>query len=109
MHPLILLSAPRKLIQHLAQSLAASLTLVACVPVMSGTTPPPVLLADLGACGGNALHALVGHPATTLPDKGGWGALRIIKPGMMVTMDYSATRLNVRVDGSDKILALDCG
>lgn len=84
-----------------------SVLLAACLPVMPG--PPPRPLADLSQCGGNALHALVGQPATTLPDKGGWGALRIIKPGMMVTMDYSATRLNVRVDNADIILALDCG
>lgn len=87
--------------------LSLALTAGACVPVMQDATPSP--LADLSQCGGNALHVLVGHPATTLPDKGGWGALRVIKPGMMVTMDYSATRLNVHVDGADTILALDCG
>jgi hypothetical protein len=83
------------------------LSLAACIPM--GLTPAPTPLADLGACGGNPLHVLVGQPATTLPDKGGWTALRVIKPGMMVTMDYSATRLNVRVDGAGRILALDCG
>ena len=87
--------------------LLLALTTAACVPIMQDATPAP--LADLSQCGGNALHVLVGPPATTLPDKGGWGTLRVIKPGMMVTMDYSATRLNVHVDGADTILALDCG
>lgn len=86
---------------------ALALTLSACVPVVTGTEPTP--LADLSQCGGTALHVLVGQPATTLPDAGGWTVLRVIQPGMMVTMDYSATRLNVRVDEADRILALDCG
>ena len=81
------------------------LSLSACIPPETGPAPMP----DLAQCGGDALYALIGQPATALPDKGGWAALRIIKPGMMVTMDYAATRLNVHVDGSDRILALACG
>jgi hypothetical protein len=83
------------------------LSLAACIPMPP--TAEPTSLADLSQCGGNALHVLVGQPATTLPDRGGWGTLRVIKPGMMVTMDYSASRLNVHVDDADRILALDCG
>ena len=93
------------------------LTLTACEMAMPGPgpgpgpgpKPDPGPMVDLSQCGGNALLALVGQPATTLPDHGGWGALRVVRPGMMVTMDYSATRLNVHVDGAGKILALDCG
>lgn len=83
------------------------LTLAACLPIPPDPAPTP--LADLSQCGGNGLHALVGQRSTALPDKGGWGALRVIKPGMMVTMDFSATRLNVHVDHAGRILALDCG
>jgi Peptidase inhibitor I78 family len=32
-----------------------------------------------------------------------------VRPGMMVTMDYSAARLNVGVDTGDVILTLTCG
>ena len=103
MHPLIL--SP---LHRLTLTLTLAATLAACVPVVM-PDPAPSPLADLSQCGGNALHVLVGHPATTLPDKGGWGTLRIIKPGMMVALDYSPTRLNVRVDDADRILALDCG
>lgn len=106
MHPLILLPL-------------LSLTLAACVmeapmPMPApgpgpGPKPDPTVYSDLSQCGGNALHALVGLPATSLPDRGSWGALRVVKPGMMVTMDYSATRLNVQVDDADRIVALRCG
>lgn len=93
--------------RHLVLMSVLGLALTACLP--APPAPAPMPLADLSTCGGNALHVLVGQPATTLPDTGGWGALRVIKPGMMVTMDYSATRLNVRVDAADLILSLDCG
>ncbi len=88
--------------------LALGLSMAACVPTLPGGDPTPPR-ADLSQCGGNALYVLVGQPATTLPDRGGWDVLRVIRPGMMVTMDYSATRLNVHVDGAGTILALDCG
>jgi hypothetical protein len=36
-------------------------------------------------------------------------AVRVIKPGMMVTMDFSGDRLNIRVDDADRIVAVNCG
>jgi hypothetical protein len=62
-----------------------------------------------GTCGAETLGAYLGHPVGDLPATGPWGTLRVIRPGMMVTMDYSATRLNARVDPQDKILDLSCG
>ena len=39
------------------------------------------------------------------------GAKRIrrLKPGMMVTMEFDGTRLNVRVDNNNKVLSVTCG
>lgn len=34
---------------------------------------------------------------------------RVIKPDMMVTMDYRGDRLNIRVDAAGKIIEIACG
>lgn len=39
------------------------------------------------------------------------GALtvRVLRPGMMITNDFSAARLNIRVDTDRKVIAYNCG
>lgn len=69
---------------------------------------PPAQL-DLASCGGNELLPLLGQPVATLPATGGWGALRVIWPGMAVTEDYSESRLNVTVDAAGVLQGLSCG
>lgn len=64
---------------------------------------------DLASCGGDAVLPLVGQPVASLPATGGWGALRVIWPGMAVTEDYSESRLNVEVDAGGIIQAVSCG
>ena len=39
----------------------------------------------------------------------GANSVRVLKPGMMVTMEYSDSRLNLRVDEHGTILAVTCG
>ena len=72
------------------------------------TAAPPVAN-TVATCAGTDVLALVGQNVSKLPATGPWNAVRIIKPGMGVTMDYSPTRLNVQVDSAGKILALTCG
>ena len=67
-----------------------------------------------GACNAEAGAALIGRMATT--ELGGealrlTGArrLRWIRPGDMVTMDYSAGRLNLSLDGQGRVARLSCG
>jgi hypothetical protein len=89
---------------------ALTLLLAACQP----PAPDPLFLgpplqADLAPCGGNAVLPLIGRSAGALPATGPWGALRVIRPGMMITMDYSESRLNVEVDDQGRITALRCG
>lgn len=84
------------------------LDLASCAPpdiraVSDGPAP------DTASCGAAGLAAYKGQPVATLPVKGAWHSLRVIQPGMMITMDYSATRLNARVDGAGRILTLTCG
>ncbi len=81
----------------------------ACTVVMPQPVPPPGPSPDLSSCHAVGLQGLIGAPVSLLPKYGSWSALRIIRPGQAVTMDYSATRLNVRVDGADTILSLSCG
>ena len=35
--------------------------------------------------------------------------VRVLRPGMMVTMEYRGDRLNLRIDGQGKILSVTCG
>ena len=83
-----------------------SALLAGCVMV---TPPPPPPLPDPGNCGAASMQNLVGLPVRVLPRQGTWSAIRIIRPGDMVTMDYSASRLNVRVDRAGRIMDLTCG
>jgi hypothetical protein len=88
------------------------LPLILAVGLLSACTlavPQPVPQADLTSCHAVGLEGLVGAPVRLLPANGAWSALRIIRPGEMVTMDYSPTRLNVRVNTMDIILSLNCG
>ena len=88
---------------------AMALPLMACDPVPAPPCckqPPPP---SDDVCGAAGVQAYIGRPVSDLPATGPWAALRVIRPGMMVTMDYSATRLNVQVDGSDRVLTLTCG
>lgn len=85
-----------------------SLSLAACLP-QPGPKPVPLPPTTPDACGAAALAPLVGRPLAELPATGPWATLRVIKPGMAVTMDYSATRLDVEVDGNGVIVKLSCG
>lgn len=86
-----------------------------CLMALLGCAPPDLRAVSDGpapvpdTCGAAGLASYLGQPVSALPAKGLWGSVRIIRPGMMVTMDYSAQRLNAHVDGSGIILALTCG
>jgi hypothetical protein len=71
--------------------------------------PAPVGRADLAPCGGDRVSLLIGQPATALPATGGWSALRLLRPGQMMTMDHSASRLNVMLDASGIMVDMICG
>ena len=86
-------------------SLVAAILVQACTPVPLPPAPQP----DLTSCNAVGLEGLIGAPASLLPTDGEWSALRIINPGQAVTMDYSATRLNVRVNEAGIIQSLSCG
>lgn len=86
------------------------LPLIVLAALLQGCTlAPPVPMPPVGSCGAAGLQGLVGSPVALLPANGPWGALRVIRPGQAVTMDYSESRLNVTVDAGDIIQTIACG
>ena len=99
--------------------LTCLLPLAACSSTPSSadtapTTPKPGG-AGLGShCHGDTLTALSGQMASqevidrAVRDAGA-RTLRVVKPGMAVTMDYREDRVTVRVDEQNKIISASCG
>ncbi len=88
--------------KHIALAL---LMLSACAEI----APPPVVTPDVGTCGATELQSLVGRDAAVLDTMRFGQPVRMIRPDTMVTMDYSAERLNIRVNAAEKIDAVTCG
>lgn len=82
------------------------MALMACVaPVMPPEGPLPIE----NACNALELQDLVGQPASRLETIRFAGPVRIIQPGMAVTMDYLPNRLNIYIDDREVIAAVKCG
>ena len=105
----------------LAAGLAAVLALAGCMAPEGGAGPAtpgagampagdvPAAPSAEDACGAGALAGLVGGPASALDGRTGPGPVRLIRPGMAVTMDYNPLRLNATLDAGGRILRLSCG
>ena len=89
--------------------LSRILPLMACVE--AGPGQPPVIdpMPPENACGADQLQGLVGQKASVLETMKFAGPVRVIKPGMAVTLDYSPMRLNIQLDAADNITAVTCG
>jgi hypothetical protein len=87
--------------------LYAPVLVSACV----GSAPTPLPPGDPGpdACGASGLQYMVGKPGVLLDGMRFSRDVRVIAPGMAVTMDYSATRLNFWLDRRDVIQRVSCG
>jgi len=90
--------------------LALSLALAACVPAQ----PPGDTASAEDACGATRVAGFVGRTRSDalveeVARVSGARRVRWIGPGDVVTMDYSAERLNVRLDGQDRITGFNCG
>lgn len=83
-----------------------ALVLSACAP-LPPDQPPPLPPAD--ACGASALQGLVGQPEGVLAAMTFPGPMRVIRPGMAVTMDHSPERLNIDLDAGGTITRVHCG
>lgn len=91
---------------------AAALLTFGCAVVPADMTLPPSGTGDM--CDAARAQSLVGRPATAALgtealNLTGARALRWIGPGMAVTMDFSPDRLNIELDGSNRVTAIRCG
>ncbi len=89
-------------------TMSAALLLTACKPapadlVMTNSIP----VAD--ACGAADLQTLVGKSQTVLRSQRFGPSVRIIKPGIAVTMDYRTDRMNIEINTGGKIARVYCG
>ncbi len=62
-----------------------------------------------GTCGAPALQDLVGQSETVLQTMKFGSPVRIIHPGMAVTMDYREDRLNIEINEAGTIFRVTCG
>jgi hypothetical protein len=95
---------------------ALPISLLLALPACAGTPPrhsdplPPSRM----TCNADAAQWAIGRQATTdvvarVRSDSHSRVVRILHPGQMVTMEFSAERVDIRVDAHDAILAVTCG
>jgi hypothetical protein len=89
----------------------AAIFLMGCA---TATTDDHVPDHGAGACNASRVQDLVGREASTelgteAARRSGARALRWIQPGDMVTQDYRTDRLNIELDGRNRVSRLRCG
>lgn len=77
-------------------------------------TPSNGTMDDMMVCDAAAVQDLVGQPYTEAVGKDAQArskskSMRLIRPGMAVTMDFRNDRLNIEVDDKSVITAIRCG
>ena len=92
--------------------LLAALALAGCSygPPPESTPPPP----PEGACNAAPAQGLVGRPASEAlaeeaVELSGARVWRWLRPGQIVTMEFRADRLNLRLDARDRVEGISCG
>ncbi len=91
--------------------LLLGLGLCACAP-----TEPPVAwpTPEPGPCTLGNLYRVIGQRATPrvvdrIRRTAGATTARVLRPGQIVTMEYRADRVDVKVDAANLIVSLSCG
>lgn len=92
-------------------ALALPLALSACmyVPVPVPTPAPGPAPAPEDTCGAQGFQNLIGRKVDVLNAMFIPHPTRILRPGMMTTMEFSPERVSFTVDGADIILEVSCG
>jgi hypothetical protein len=98
---------------RLAGSAVLLLALAACA------TPPPPQSGGPASngqsvCDAGAAQWAIGKPATAdtierVRADSHSRVVRVLHPGQIITMEFSAERVDIRVDGNNAILAVTCG
>lgn len=84
------------------------LMLSACAQIPGPGLPPVAPIAE-DTCNAAQYANLIGQDATALERVLLMGPVRVIRPGIGVTMDYSAARINFAIDESNQIARISCG
>ncbi|MCB5411057.1 I78 family peptidase inhibitor [Pseudogemmobacter faecipullorum] len=95
-------------LKSIALIAALPLALAACVETET-TTVVPDMSNHPSKCGADQLYGLIGQPVSTLPARPSSEPMRILTPNGIASADYSPSRLNVKVDGRNRITELTCG
>lgn len=95
-------------------ALEVLLLLAACAaaPPAIGPAPEPgpsVPAGSADTCGATPLAGLIGQPATALERVLVMRQVRILRPDDPFTEEFSAARLNIFIDRSERIARLTCG
>lgn len=90
--------------------LAVPVLMVACAQQAPAPAAPP----PPGECAAQSAQGLQGRLFNTelqaeAQRLSGARAVRVIRPGQAVTMDFNARRLNIELDASDRVARLRCG
>ena len=83
-----------------------SLIVLAACQTQSITAHPDPMAPN---CGAEGLQHLVGQPLASFTPPPQAKAVRVIGPGMAVTMDFRPDRLNVEHDKGNTITRISCG
>jgi hypothetical protein len=87
------------------------IALAACTDLSTGRPigVPAIPPATEDTCNAAAQSALIGQDATALERVMLLGPVRVIRPGMAVTMDFSPERINFDVTAAGRIGRIYCG
>ena len=87
----------------------ALVALVALAPALAGCVVTEPMPSEPDLCGASEYQYLVGKPAVLLDGMRFSQDVRVIQPGMAVTMDYRGDRLNFWLNDLDQIERVVCG
>ncbi|MGJ7462033.1 I78 family peptidase inhibitor [Halomonas sp. MA07-2] len=102
----------------LLPTVVAGLMLAGCAgmtsPPAHESAPPPPRVETRGECGAVQVQDRVGREYSAalgeaIHAESGAAAMRVVRPGEAVTLDYRPDRLNVRLDEGDVITEIGCG
>jgi hypothetical protein len=90
--------------------LFALVLLGACTTPLSGPAPPNTAeeATAQDTCGASQWRQYIGRPVGDIDRSRLPPRARVIMPGQMVTMDFSAGRLNIRVGPDGKVTEVGC-
>jgi Peptidase inhibitor I78 family len=96
----------------IASSLLAALALGGCAAAPAAEQPSAN--AAPGSCDASKAQFAVGRdPGLAIQDqareRSGARTVRTLRPGQLVTMEYSGDRLNLELDASGKVVRVRCG